>query len=359
MQVLDRYIFFQFLKNFLGALILLVGIALISKVMESLSSATGYDGPFSDVFWFYFFNLPNFFSIVIAPALMFSVSFTIAMFNKTNELAVIMAAGRSFQRIVLYIFIFSAGLSVFLFVFNEAITFRSNFKAYYYYHIITGRGKVFKQQDRKNFEARSGARYFYMGRLSPREGEFENLHVVILNKNGSIANIVDAVSGQINVGKWRLDQATILFFNKQGEFVKREEHKKKVVDFPEGRKFFFNRIRSFEEMNIADILEMMKSAAIKGEPTLPYEVEFHWHFAFPWVCTFVVLIGSMIGSHLKKGAIASAIALSTISTLVYFLIMFFGKSLGNKGVLSPVVAGWLANFVFTIITAFVMLRFRR
>src|SRR5688572_25157343 len=98
LQLLDRYFLFEFLKYFFGALILLTGVAFISKVMETLSIVMDFKGPSRHIWSFYINNLPYLATLVTAPAMMFAVSFSVAMLSRHNELAVILAAGRSFQR---------------------------------------------------------------------------------------------------------------------------------------------------------------------------------------------------------------------------------------------------------------------
>ena len=72
---------------------------------------------------------------------------------------------------------------------------------------------------------------------------------------------------------------------------------------------------------------------------------------YPFVCFFVVFLGGMIGSYLKKGAMAQSLGIAVVLSAIYYLIMFFGKSIGNSGGLHPFVAGWLANIVFLTATA--------
>jgi len=123
MKILDRYIFFEFFRSFLGTLLLLTGIGVISKVMERLSVLIAYDGPFGDIIKYVYLNIPYIITIVGPTALMFAISFTIANFSKKKELAVIMTSGRSFRRILAPIIFFRFFVFNFQFLFDRVCIF--------------------------------------------------------------------------------------------------------------------------------------------------------------------------------------------------------------------------------------------
>ncbi len=363
MQIFDRYFFKEFLKNFIGAEILLIGVAVIAKFMENIASITSYQGPSRNIFYFIIYNIPNFVTIVTAPSLMFAVSFSVANFTKNNEVAVVLAAGRSFQRILLPVAVFTLFLSMVMLIFNEALTFPYNHKAYNLKHLIDGKGAIprmkYKQEVRTNFEARANNRYFYFGSLDPWQGTFNNLHMIEFSSKGRVQAMVSADKGKIIPGRWQIQKASIIMFDSLGQYRKQVEVKKETLKVAEDKKYFWNMPKSLDETNIFDLWQYIQVKSLRGESIVEYEVELYWHFSFPLVCFFVVLIGGIVGSQVQKGAMASSIAISTGCTIGYFIIMYFGKSLGNNGTLPPLIAGWLANIVFFFISMFMLIRYHK
>lgn len=358
-QILDRYFTTEFFKYFIGALILLTGVATIAKVMEYIGTIAEFKGDFSHVAWFLIYNIPNFVTIVIAPSLMFAVSFTVALFFKNNEMAVIMAAGRSFQRVLFPLVIFTLLLSGFMLWFNEMVTYPSNFKAYNELNIIRGKTTVYRTYDRSNFEVKAGNRFYHIGKFRPNSKEIIGLHILQLNDDGGIKRIIESDFAAIKPEKWKTRETYITEFDKEGQFIGHNFFKEKDLPLPEASKYFEQANKKFEETNIFDLMRYIKEKKARGEPYLEYEVEFYWHLSFPLITFFVVLIGGTIGSQLKKGAMATSVGLAILLTISYYLVMFFGKSLGNNGTLPPFVAGWLANIVFLIVSIYVLWRYHK
>ena len=148
-------------------------------------------------------------------------------------------------------------------------------------------------------------------------------------------------------------------FDSLGQYRKQVEVKKETLKVAEDKKYFWNMPKSLDETNIFDLWQYIQVKSLRGESIVEYEVELYWHFSFPLVCFFVVLIGGIVGSQVQKGAMASSIAISTGCTIGYFIIMYFGKSLGNNGTLPPLIAGWLANIVFFFISMFMLIRYHK
>ena len=185
MDTIDRYIFFEFLKYFIGALLLLVGVALIAKVLNTVDDISNYKGPFKFVVLYYIYQTPFFITIVIGPALLFAVSFTVGMYNESMEIPVILAAGRSFVRTVAPIIAFSAVISVSLFFFNEFLTFPWLHESFEIKHRFRNIGGVSREQfgfwsGRTNFEVRAGNRYYHIGAYDLAGFNFNHLQVVEL-----------------------------------------------------------------------------------------------------------------------------------------------------------------------------------
>ena len=129
MDILDRYIFKSFIKTFFGTLVLLIGVAVIVKVLDSLKDFNENKQGAALLIKYYAVITPTFVTYIVPPSLMFAVAFTIAQFNRNFEITVMLAAGRSFRRILAPIVVFSAFLSLAFFAFNEYVAFPAAYKA--------------------------------------------------------------------------------------------------------------------------------------------------------------------------------------------------------------------------------------
>ena len=99
-------------------------------------------------------------------------------------------------------------------------------------------------------------------------------------------------------------------------------------------------------MNIDQLNEAIAFSKKRGENTSEYEVFYYWHLGFPLMTFFFTIIGSMISIKLKNASLANSLTVCILAGLLYFLIMYYGMALGNRGFLIPQIAGWLPNIIF-------------
>jgi len=360
-SILDRYILKEFLRYFIGTTILLTGVALISKTMERLNVFLAYKGSFAEIIKFLGYNIPYFFTIIGAPSLMFAISFSIAMFARNRELSVILSAGRSFYRVMLPIIVFTLFFAILLFLFNEFIAYPSFFKATDKLVMLkSNQPRYSRMVDRYDIQVKYKNFVIHGGYFSFNENKIYNLHIIESNSEEAITRIYSAEESIINKNNWNLKNATIINFSQDGTFESINRQNEFLLTSIDKDNTLFKKIwRDYEEMNIFDLREEIETKKSRGENYRKDLVELYWHYSFPFVCFFIVFIAGLIGSQVKKGAMSASIVLSTLITIVYYLVMFFGKSFGVNGTLPPVIASWLANIFFAIISTFIFFKFKQ
>ncbi|MCK4774711.1 MAG: LptF/LptG family permease [Candidatus Krumholzibacteria bacterium] len=86
-----------------------------------------------------------------------------------------------------------------------------------------------------------------------------------------------------------------------------------------------------------------------------YRVEIHKKFSIPFACIIFVLVGSPIAIRTGKSGMNTAIGLSILFFLVYYICLIGGEKLADRGFVNPIVAMWSPNAVFFVM-AFLLLR---
>jgi lipopolysaccharide export system permease protein len=79
-----------------------------------------------------------------------------------------------------------------------------------------------------------------------------------------------------------------------------------------------------------------------------YRVEIHKKYSIPFACVIFVLIGSPIAVRLGRSGMNTAIGLSILVFLVYYVCLIGGEKLADRRILSPVIAMWVPNVIFGI-----------
>lgn len=163
MDQLDRYIFKSFIKTFIGTLVLLIGVAVIVKILDSIKNFPDNKQGADLLIQYYVTITPTFVTYIVPPALMFAVAFTVAQFNRNFEITVMLAAGRSFRRILRPLVIFASILTVAFFFFNEYIAYPAAYKATDISYVLRNRGadaRLRKHDHSSNLTLRFGLRYY-------------------------------------------------------------------------------------------------------------------------------------------------------------------------------------------------------
>lgn len=361
LDILDRYIFKSFIKTFFGTLILLVGVAIIVKILDSVKDFTDNKQGSWLLIQYYIIMTPTFITYIVPPALMFAVAFTIAQFNRNFEITVILAAGRSFRRILLPIVLFSMILSVAFFLFNEYVAFPASYKATDISYLL--RNKAKDQRMRKHDHSsyltlRFGNRYYTVGYGAWYDSELIGFHLLELRESGAIRQIIEAEKAQaqsLETHFWKLLRVRLSRFDENGLYVGTETIPEMQYELPETMKSFRNFYVEMdsEERSIFDSYGIYSKRKDVGGEYNVFLTEVFWHAGYPLVCFFIAFIGGMVGGRLKKGNAATSIAVSMLFTLAYFFFMYFGSAFGESGSLNPFIAGNLANIIAAVGTAYV------
>lgn len=364
MDILDRYIFKSFLKTFFGTLLLLLGVAIIVKVLDSLKDFNENKQGAALLIKYYAVITPTFVTYIVPPSLMFAVAFTIAQFNRNFEITVMLAAGRSFRRLLRPILVFAAILSGLFFLFNEYVAYPASYHATDISYLLRNKAhdaRLRKHDHSSNLTLRFGNRYYTVGYGAWYDSELIGFHLLELGPTGSIYRIIEAekaIADKNGGNTWQMLQARISRFNEAGVYVNTDSYDRTDIELPENMKSFRNFYVEMdsEERSIFDAYKIYRKRKEVGGDYSVFLTEVFWHAGYPLVCFFIVFIGGMVGGRLKKGNAATSIAVSMLFTLAYFFLMYFGSAFGESGSIPPFIAGNLANFIAGLGAAYVYFR---
>ena len=105
-----------------------------------------------------------------------------------------------------------------------------------------------------------------------------------------------------------------------------------------------------EEMNFMELLAYIRNVEAEGYDATNYRVDLHAKLAFPVVCLILsfVAAGYGIKRRGRRGAqgLSVSIGFGLGVTFLYWVFFNFCLSLGYGGMLPPIIAAWIANFIF-------------
>jgi lipopolysaccharide export system permease protein len=86
------------------------------------------------------------------------------------------------------------------------------------------------------------------------------------------------------------------------------------------------------------------------------DVEIQKKFALSAACIVFVLMGAPIALRFPRGGVGLVIGVSLGVFALYYIGLIAGESLGDRGILSPFMAMWAANILFTAVGALLLSR---
>jgi lipopolysaccharide export system permease protein len=358
-RLIDKYIFREFLGTFLGTIILLAGIMLISQIMDNMRSFLNSKQAPYHIGLFLLYNLPKILIAVIPPSLMFSVCFVIGQFNVNKELVSIMAAGVSFYRSALTIFLFGGFMWIFVFFVGEVLVRPSNTLAGYELSIIM-KGIGTKQDLVYQLHTRGKEGFYYLYWYDNEETKIKGgFNYIKMSKDYIAEMVVSAQSAtyQKSSASWLLENVEEIILNENLEIQKFSTLESKEYFFPEGPEYFEKPRKRIDQMNFLELTEEIENRKQKGKPYFDLEVERQTIFAMPLMCIIVVIIGAISGTFTKRSAGIASLGVTIGMVLLYYIFFSIGKSLSENGAIPPVVGVWFTPMLFSALSFYLYKRY--
>lgn len=107
----------------------------------------------------------------------------------------------------------------------------------------------------------------------------------------------------------------------------------------------FNRVE--DALKLAENKMKANYYRIEGNKKSIYRfwVEVHKKYSLPVACVVFILIGAPLGTMTRKGGFGIAAGISLFFFLIYWAFLIGGEKFADRGLLSPFVGIWSANFV--------------
>lgn len=87
-----------------------------------------------------------------------------------------------------------------------------------------------------------------------------------------------------------------------------------------------------------------------------YRVEIYKKYSLPFACLIFVLVGAPLGIITKGGNFGISAAISLVFYVFYWACLIGGEKLGDRGLIAPWLAMWMANIVVGIIGILLIIR---
>ena len=351
MKKLDWYIIGKFLTTFFFTLAIILVIVIVFDISEKIDDFMENDAPIGAIAMDYYLNFIPYFANLFSPLFIFiSVIFFTSKMANNSEIIAILNSGMSYRRLMIPFIISSILLAMLSFIFGNFIIPSSNKKRIAFEEKYIENKKYYKQKD-IHMQIEPG-QYIYMqsyntDRKIGYKFALENF------KEGKLESKLRSKYIQYDTltKKWQINNYQIRIFKNESE------------DIIEGNKIdttinlhpsdFIEKKNLVETMNIFELNRYINKEELKGSEQIIYhKIEKHKRIAFPFASIILTIIAVSFSSRKVRGGIGYHLGIGLLIAFSYILFMQVSTTFATNSNLSPIIAVWIPNLIYTIIAYF-------
>lgn len=355
--VMDRYLFTELVAPFLfgvGAFTAL-GVSLDSLfylVNEILDSGLSIAAAMEVLA----LKIPQFIAYSFPMSVLLSTLMTFSRLSSDSELVALRSCGVTVYRMLIPAVVFCSVITGLTFLFNESIVPAANYRAATTLErALNDDDPDFREEDilYQEFEdviREDGDRGTFMSRMfyaKSFDGEQMKGLTILDFSRGSLDQIISARTARWNedTSAWTFYDGTIYVVSADGSFRNIIKFEEQTLQIPRSPLDLATRNRNYSEMNIAQSQEYLQLVEQSGDADKIRElrVRIHQRYALPFTCIAFGIVGTAVGSQLRRTGRAVSFALSILLVFSYYLLAFLSGAIAQVGLIPPVVGAWLPN----------------
>lgn len=355
MQKLDWYIIKKFLGTFFFSISLILLIVVVFDVSEKIDDFIEKSAPLNEILLNYYLNFIPYFGNLFSPLFTFVavIFFTSKMANNT-EIISILASGVSFNRMLRPFLLSATSLALLSFVLGNFIIPPANenrleFENKYIKNPYQNRDKDIHMQ------------------ISP--GEFIYVQSYNTKRNIGYRFSLEKFENQVltekiftNYIQWNEEKNNWIAHN---YFLRKITHLNEEIEEGDSITLSINlspddfnqRKNNINTMNFHQLNQFIKEEQMKGSKDLVfYVVEQQKRYAFPFATIILTLVAAAMASRKIRGGIGLHLGLGLLISFAYILFMQVSTTFAINGDLSPIIAVWIPNILFTILGIYLLMK---
>lgn len=354
MKLLDRYIIGKILATFFFVMMILVAVITVIDITEKVDKFNDHHLKFPVILAYYMDFLP-WISGLLTPIICFiAIVYVTSRLAAHTEIIAMLSSGMSFRRLLLPYFIASSIIASISFVFNGWLIPHSN-------------------RDRLAFEMQYFQNKYYFERRNVHMQTAPNVFLYIQNYNNQ-----SNTGYQFSLERFKdnrlvekLTADNIQWDSTKHKWTIKYWKRKKVDDiFQLGSKGslaesglsmdttlvitpkdFENDAHKYDGMTIPELGQQIAQHRFRGTTGVEaYETERHIRFAAPCTTFVLVFMGVIVSARKSRGGTGFQIALGFSLAFIFIIFFTMTRTFAETGSLSPLLAAWLPNTVFGVIS---------
>lgn len=359
MKILDRYVIRTFLLVLLGAIVAFVAVFVIANLTEKVEDFIDHDAPLRAPILYYLYFSPYIAVLTLPVSMLLASLSTLGGMVRANELLALKASGISTYRPIRTVAILSLFVTVGAFAVGESVVPRSNeAKEMIWNRYITKTGSVSRTDIINRTLDLGVGRMLFIKRYNTDDQLA--LDVTLAETSGTHVKRLlqaDRMRYLDEESLWQFDTATERIWDDGGEtFI---EHTSLKEDLPHlSPTELAARRKDPEEMGYAELHDYVKRGLARGRDVTRGLVDLHMKVSLPFANFIIVLFGTALAAVRRRTGLAVGFTASVFICFIYYGFMETGRALGYTGDLPPLLAAWIGNLTFGLLSLYFLRKAR-
>jgi lipopolysaccharide export system permease protein len=351
---IDYYIIKKFLGTFFLSIALIISIAVVFDVSEKIDDFMEHNAPVRAIVFDYYLNFIPYYTNLFSPLFTFiAVIFFTSKLAENSEIIAMFSSGISFHRLVVPYLISATLIACMSFVLNGYVIPPSNAQR------IEFQEKYVKSKQTDNvskiqMEIAPG-RILYIDYYDKNVNQGYRASLQEFDNKTLISDMTMEYLKWDSAYQWTARNYLIRDFDGMYERLTKGTVIDTVIPV-EPDEFFIYQGMS-EQMNNRELKNYIDKQKKRGIGNIKeFEIEYKKRFANPFAAFILTIIGVSLSSRKVKGGMGVNLGIGLVLSASYVLFDTVSSTFAVSGTLSPAMAVWLPNIVYTAIAAFLYIR---
>lgn len=355
MAKIDIYIIKKFLGTFVFAISMLAIVIIIFDISEKIDEFVENKAPLEEIVFNYYLNfIPYFINLFSALFTFITVIFFTSKMAFNTEIIAILSSGISFRRMLRPYLISSAfiGLLSFLLA-NFVIPVTNQTMLDFQYTYLKDEREV---KNRDIHMQISPGTHIYVETYNASRDLGRRFTIEHFEKGELVSKLrSDYARWDSTTQSWTLTNWVHRKIDGKKETLTKGSKLDTTIALTP--KDFVVNLDDLKTMDWWELRDFIRKEEMKGASNvLEYKIEKYERIAFPFANIILTLIGVAISSRKVRGGIGMHLGIGITLTFSYILFMQISTVFSANGSLAPIVAVWIPNVVYGLISFYLIKR---
>lgn len=351
-SLMDQYVGSAFFRAFFLILGLCFAMSFLVHLTERIDKAIESGATLEQILSYFFLKNLFFMFIAIHFAMLVAVMITLGGLSKHSEIIALRAGGISTFRIVLPLLVSGLLLTGFSFWYNEQVVPYSRSRAddIWRHEILGKQRRSSFMSSHKWYRGPSNSVFKFL-HFSAGEGRMLMVSWFAFDEQFRLLRRLEADSCEWDraSGQWVTGNSREILFNPDGSLRQDQRTKGLPLDLGGTPDDYAKEVKRAEEMNFQELARTIQLLENAGHPATELWVDLYAKTSQAFIGLVMVLLAIPFGIvPPRQGGFMRGFGVATLIALGFYITGNVFINLGYSGILTPLVAAWSPNVLFSL-----------